>query len=127
LTPLVNAHMGVIYQVENEDSPQLRLLSAYAGDGVSPHPQIMQVGEGLVGQCAMDKRQRLVSHIPEDAIPISSALLRMPPKNLVVLPVLFENQVKAVIELASVASFTTSQMAFLEQLTDSIGIVLNSI
>jgi CheY-like chemotaxis protein/signal transduction histidine kinase len=51
----------------------------------------------------------------------------MTPKNLVVLPVLFENQVKAVIELASVSAFTTSQMTFLEQLTDSIGIVLNSI
>jgi HAMP domain-containing protein/CheY-like chemotaxis protein/GAF domain-containing protein len=127
LTPLVNAHMGVIYQVENEDSPQLRLLSAYAGDGASPHQPIVQFGEGLIGQSAMDKRQRLVSNIPGDAIPVSSALLRVVPKNLVVLPVLFENQVKAVIELASVSAFTTSQMTFLEQLTDSIGIVLNSI
>jgi len=127
LTPLVNAHMGVIYQVENEENPQLRLLSAYAGDGISPHQPIVQFGEGLVGQCAMDKRQRLVSDIPTDAAPINSALLRVVPKNLVVLPVLFENQVKAVIELASVSAFTTSQMTFLEQLTDSIGIVLNSI
>ena len=127
LTPLVNAHMGVIYQVENEDNPQLRLLSAYAGDGINPHQSIVQFGEGLIGQCAMDKRQRLVAEIPSDAVPINSALLRVVPKNLVVLPVLFENQVKAVIELASVSSFTTSQMTFLEQLTDSIGIVLNSI
>jgi HAMP domain-containing protein/CheY-like chemotaxis protein/signal transduction histidine kinase len=127
LTPLVNAHMGVIYQVENEDSPQLRLLSAYAGDATIPHQQYVQFGDGLVGQCAMDKRQRLVSDISADATPINSALLRVVPKNLVVLPVLFENQVKAVIELASVSSFTTSQMTFLEQLTDSIGIVLNSI
>jgi HAMP domain-containing protein/CheY-like chemotaxis protein/signal transduction histidine kinase len=127
LTPLVNAHMGVIYQVENEDSPFMRLLAGYAGDGNSPHPQILQFGEGLIGQCAMDKRQRLVSEIPDDAAPINSALLRVVPKNLVVLPVLFENQVKAVIELASVSAFTMSQMTFLEQLTDSIGIVLNSI
>jgi HAMP domain-containing protein/signal transduction histidine kinase/CheY-like chemotaxis protein len=127
LTPLVNAHMGVIYQVENEDNPRLHLLSAYAGDGANPHPQSVQFGDGLIGQCAMDKRQRLVSDIPRDAVPINSALLRVMPKNLVVLPVLFENQVKAVIELSSVSSFTTSQMTFLEQLTDSIGIVLNSI
>jgi CheY-like chemotaxis protein/signal transduction histidine kinase/HAMP domain-containing protein len=127
LTPLVNAHMGVIYQVENEENPQLRLLSAYAGDGSNPHPLFVQFGEGLIGQCAMDKRQRLISDIPSDAVPINSALLRVTPKNLVVLPVLFENQVKAVIELSSVSSFTTSQMTFLEQLTDSIGIVLNSI
>src|SRR5664280_842781 len=119
--------MGVIYQVENEDSPQLRLLSAYASDGITPHQPIVQFGEGLIGQCAMDKRQRLVADIPSDAAPINSALLRVVPRNLVVLLVLFENQVKAVIELASVSAFTTSQMTFLEQLTDSIGIVLNSI
>src|SRR5437588_379269 len=127
LTPLVNAHMGVIYQVANEDNPQLNLLAGYAGDGVYPHLHIVQFGDGLIGQCAMDKRQRLVSDIPADSVPINSALLRVIPRNLVVLPVLFENQVKAVIELASVSSFTTSQMTFLEQLTDSIGIVLNSI
>jgi CheY-like chemotaxis protein/signal transduction histidine kinase/HAMP domain-containing protein len=127
LTPLVNAHMGVIYQVENEDNPQLRLLSAYAGDGTNPHHEIVQFGDGLIGQCAMDKRQRLVSDIPLDATPINSALLRVVPKNLVVLPVLFETQVKAVIELGSLTAFTASQMTFLEQLTDSIGIVLNSI
>ncbi|WP_409363561.1 HAMP domain-containing protein [Bradyrhizobium sp. AUGA SZCCT0240] len=127
LTPLVNAHMGVIYQVENEENPQLRLLSAYAGDGASPHKEVVQFGQGLVGQAAMDKRQRILSDIPADATPINSALLRVVPRNLVVLPVLFESQVKAVIELGSISSFTTSQMTFLEQLTDSIGIVLNSI
>ncbi|WP_249135889.1 MULTISPECIES: HAMP domain-containing protein [unclassified Bradyrhizobium] len=127
LTPLVNAHMGVIYRVESEDNRQLRLLSAYAGDGNHPHPQFVQFGEGLIGQSALDKRQRVISDIPADTVPINSALLRVIPKNLVVLPVLFENQVKAVIELSSVSSFTTSQMTFLEQLTDSIGIVLNSI
>src|SRR5438093_1386569 len=127
LTPLVNAHMGVIYRVENEDNRQLRLLSSYAGDAGYPHPQFVQFGEGLIGQSATDKRQRVISDIPSDAVPVSSTLLRLVPKNLVVLPVLFENQVKAVIELASLSQFTTSQMGFLEQLTDSIGIVLNSI
>jgi len=127
LTPLVNAHRGVIYQVENEENPRMHLLASYAGDSDHPHPQVLQFGEGLVGQCAIDKRQRLVADIPSDTVPIRSAMLRVVPKNLVVLPVLFENQVKAVIELASLSSFTTSQMTFLEQLTDSIGIVLNSI
>ncbi|WP_166295515.1 HAMP domain-containing protein [Bradyrhizobium sp. 2S1] len=127
LAPLINAHMGVIYQVDNPENAQLRLLSAYASDSSNPHPQIVQFGEGLIGQCALDKRQRFVSDIPGDAVPINSALMRVMPKNLVVFPVLFENQVKAVIELSSISSFTTSQITFLEQLTDSIGIVLNSI
>jgi CheY-like chemotaxis protein/signal transduction histidine kinase len=64
---------------------------------------------------------------PADATPISSALLKVPPRNLFVLPVLFESHVKAVIELASIHEFTALQTMFLEQLTTSIGIVLNSI
>src|SRR3954452_10728549 len=127
LSPLVNAHTGVIYQVENEDNPRLLLLASYAGDGVYPYPRVLPFGDGLIGQCALDRRPRVIAGIPPDVVPINSALLRVAPKNLVVLPVLFEGQVKAVIELASLTSFTTSQMTFLEQLTDSIGIVLNSI
>jgi HAMP domain-containing protein/CheY-like chemotaxis protein/signal transduction histidine kinase len=127
LTPLVNAHMGVIYQIDSEDGRQLRLLSAYAGEGSFAHKTVLQFGEGLIGQCALDKRARVIADIPADAVPINSALIQVMPRNLVVLPVLFENQIKAIIELASLTSFTTSQMTFLEQLTDSIGIVLNSI
>src|SRR5439155_1135588 len=63
LTPLVNAHMGVIYRVENEDNRQLRLLSSYAGDGANPHPQFVQFGEVLIGQCEMDNTQRIVADI----------------------------------------------------------------
>ncbi len=127
LTPLVNAHQGVIYQMENEETPGLRLLAAYADDGVNGHPHALQLGEGLIGQCAVDKRRLLITEMPEDAVPISSALFKVAPRNNIVLPVLFENQVKAVIELASIHEFTALQTMFLEQLTTSIGIVLNSI
>jgi CheY-like chemotaxis protein/signal transduction histidine kinase len=127
LTPLVNAQQGVIYQIEGEDSSTLRLLAAYADDGVNGHPQTLRLGQGLIGQCAIDKRRMLVTDIPQSAVPIGSALFKVIPDNVIVLPVLFENQVKAVIELASVHTFTTLQTTFLEQLTTSIGIVLNSI
>ncbi len=127
LTPLVNAHQGIIYQVESEDTPSLNLLSTYADDGSNGHPGSLRMGEGLIGQCAVDKRRMLITEMPEGAVPISSALFKARPRNVIVLPVLFENQVKAVIELASIHAFTTLQTAFLEQLTTSIGIVLNSI
>jgi HAMP domain-containing protein/CheY-like chemotaxis protein/signal transduction histidine kinase len=127
LTPLVNAQLGVIYQMEGEEGPTLKLLSAYADGGVNGHPQRIQVGAGLIGQCAADKRRILVSEMPSNAVPIGSALFKAAPRNVIVLPVLFENEVKAVIELASVTAFTTLQTTFLEQLTASIGIVLNSI
>src|SRR6185437_14466868 len=127
LTPLVNAQQGVIYQVEGEEMHSMRLLSAYADDGVSGHPQRLRIGEGLIGQCAADKRRMLITQLPSNAVPIGSALFKVAPSNIIVLPVLFENQVKAVIELASVSQFTALQTMFLEQLTASIGIVLNSI
>src|SRR5271168_3174240 len=127
LTPLVNAHQGVIYQMGSEEAHGLNLLSAYADDGANGHPRALRIGEGLIGQCAVDKRRMLITEMPETAVPISSALFKVPPRNNIVLPVLFENQVKAVIELASIHEFTTLQTMFLEQLTTSIGIVLNSI
>ena len=127
LTPLVNAHQGVIYQMGSEEAHGLALLSAYADDGANGHPQALRLGEGLIGQCAVDKRRMLITEMPETAVPISSALFKVPPRNNIVLPVLFENQVKAVIELASIQEFTALQTMFLEQLTTSIGIVLNSI
>jgi HAMP domain-containing protein/CheY-like chemotaxis protein/signal transduction histidine kinase len=125
LTPLVNAQLGVIYQVD-EDQGGMRLLAGYGHDGGGYRPTL-KFGEGLIGQCAADKRRLLITQMPARTVPIRSALFRVSPKNIIVLPVLFETQVKAVIELASVASFTALQVTFLEQLTDSIGIVLNSI
>jgi HAMP domain-containing protein/CheY-like chemotaxis protein/signal transduction histidine kinase len=127
LTPLVSAQQGVIYQMEGEETQRLRLLSAYADDGVNGHLASLRLGEGLIGQCAVDKRRMLITEMPQNAIPIGSALFKMAPHNVIVLPVLFESQVKAVIELASISAFTTLQITFLEQLTTSIGIVLNSI
>ena len=127
LTPLVNAHQGVIYQMENEETHGLKLLSAYADDGANGHPLTLRLGEGMIGQCAVEKRRMLITEMPDTVVPISSALFKVTPKNNIVLPVLFENQVKAVIELASINEFTQLQTMFLEQLTTSIGIVLNSI
>jgi HAMP domain-containing protein/CheY-like chemotaxis protein/signal transduction histidine kinase len=127
LTPLVNAQQGVIYQVVGESEISLRLLSAYADSAVSGHPTRLRSGEGLIGQCAVDKRRMLITDLPSEVVHIGSGLLKVPPKNIIILPVLFENQVKAVIELASTSAFTTLQIAFLEQLTTNIGIVFNSI
>jgi signal transduction histidine kinase len=126
LTPLVNAHMGVIYQMDSSDPTTLKLLSAYADHPVDGYPRSFAVGSGLVGQCAADGRPILVTHV-ERAVPIASALMQVTPKNIFVLPVLFESQVKAVIELSSLSEFTGLEIAFLEQLTSNMGIVLNSI
>src|SRR6185295_13061927 len=123
----VDAQLGAIYQVESGNGGRLKLLSVYDDDVNEGHPSYLRIGEGLIGQCAADKRSVVVNQLPSNAVPIGSALFKAIPKNVIVLPILFENQVKAVIELASLTSFTTLQKTFLEQLTASIGIVLNSI
>src|SRR5579864_2406172 len=104
----------------------LVLLSTYA-DTPEGHLREIRIGEGLFGQCASDKRRILITDLPRKTAPVRSGLFKAVPRNVIVLPVLFEDRVKAVIELASLSAFTASQLAFLEQLTASIGIVLNSI
>jgi len=127
LAPLVNAHQGVMYQMETENAGTLVLLSAFADDGEDGHLRRLKIGVGLVGQVASEKRRMLITNLPENTVPIRSGLFQSRPRNVIVLPVLFEDRVKAVIELASLSAFTASHLAFLEQLTASIGIVLNSI
>ena len=128
MTPVVNAQLGVIYQVAEkarEVSPPVVVLRRRRDSW--PRTAHRSSAPVLIGQCANDKRRMLVSEMPPQAVPIGSALFKTMPQNVVVLPVLFEGEVKAVIELASVTNFTALQLTFLEQLTDSIGIVLNSI
>ena len=127
LAPLVDAQQGVIYQMESEESASMVLLSAFASDGPDGQLRRLKVGEGLIGQCAAEKRRMLIGNLPENTVPIRSGLFEAVPRNVIVLPILFEDRVKAVIELASLSTFTASHLAFLEQLTASIGIVLNSI
>ena len=127
LAPLVNAQQGVIYQMEGEEPGNMVLLSVFADGAEDGHSDHLRVGDGLVGQCAAEKTRMLITDVPSHAVPIRSGLFQAVPRNVIVLPVLFEDRVKAVIELASLSVFTASQLAFLEQLTSSIGIVLNSI
>ena len=128
LAPLVNAQQGVIYQMDETESGGMVLLSAFAGDGQNGHLRRLRSGEGLVGQCAAQKKRILISELPaKNIVSIRSGLFEAAPKSVIVLPVLFEDKIKAVIELASLGMFTASQLSFLDQLTASIGIVLNSI
>jgi CheY-like chemotaxis protein/HAMP domain-containing protein len=128
LAPLVNAQQGVMYLIDSADGKLcLRQLVGYADQHHSGAPRRYAMGEGLVGQCAVERQRLLLTDVPADSIQVSSGLLSAHPRNVIVLPVLFEGQVKAVIELASLTEFTPTHVAFLEQLTGSIGIVLNTI
>ncbi|HTV63099.1 MAG TPA: HAMP domain-containing protein, partial [Verrucomicrobiae bacterium] len=127
LAPLVGAQQGAIYQMAVGDDSKwtLNLLAGYA---MRPdQPNRISIGEGLVGQCALEKQRILLTDIKSDYTRIASSLATARPASIVVLPVLFEGQTKAVIELASLAPFNVTHLTFLEQLTQSIGVVLNTI
>jgi len=129
LAPVVSAQHGVFYMMDGApgDGAALRLTSTYAfreRKGLRTH---FRVGEGLVGQCAFEKERILISDVPEDYVRIGSGLGEASPLNIVVLPVLFEGSVKAVIELASFSHFKDVHLTLLDQLTETIAIVLNTI
>ncbi len=128
LTPLVGAQRGAFYISENgAEEPQLKFLAGYACDDRDRIPLSFQFGQGLVGECASQKQRILVQNVPQDYIRIGSGLGSAAPASIVVLPVLFEREVKAVVELASFERLSGIHLAFLEQLTESMGIVLNTI
>jgi HAMP domain-containing protein/signal transduction histidine kinase/DNA-binding response OmpR family regulator len=128
LTPLVGAQNGSFYITDSVgENGSLNLLTAYASSDKGLIPSSFKMGQGLVGQCGQEKRRILVTDIPKDYIRISSSLGEATPLSIVVLPVLFEGEAKAVLELASFRNFSDVHLAFLDQLTQSIGIVLNTI
>src|SRR5213082_879251 len=127
--PLVSAQYGAFYIVESRegDEPVLRMTAGYAISASDIAGKAFRWGEGLVGQCARDARRILLTTVPTGYIGIRSGLGEASPNSIVVLPVLFEGRIKAVIELASVAPFNETHLDFLNQLTDGIGVVLNTI
>jgi HAMP domain-containing protein/signal transduction histidine kinase/CheY-like chemotaxis protein len=131
LAPVVSAQQGVFYIIDNSDGngnePELKLLASYAFRDRRGVNGRFKLGEGLVGQAALEKERILITNVPNDYVRISSGLGGAAPRNIVVLPILFEGQVKAVMELSSAEQFNPTHQAFLDQLTESIGIVLNTI
>ncbi|MEO6184920.1 MAG: response regulator, partial [Steroidobacteraceae bacterium] len=128
LAPLVNAQHALVYVIDQDErGPILKQLSGYADVRDRSDPRCYQLNEGLVGQCAADGRRILLDSIPDEAVHVTSGLVSARARSVIALPVLYEGQVKAVIELASLHEFTAPHLAFLEQLTGSIGVVLNTI
>ena len=128
LAPVVPAQQGVFYIMDtSKREPELRLLASYACHEQSGMKASFKLGESLVGQAALEKQRILISDAPSDYIKVSSALGAGRPMNIAVLPILFEGVVKGVIELSSLERFNPTHQAFLDQLTESIGIVLNTI
>jgi HAMP domain-containing protein/signal transduction histidine kinase/CheY-like chemotaxis protein len=129
LCPVVTAQHAEFYVlVDTEgEAARLTLLASYASDGQRTLGKQIALGQGMVGQCAQEKQKILIDNLPSDYIRISSGLGSAPARSILVLPFIFEGQVKGVLELASFEGFNPTHQALLDQLTESIGIVLNTI
>jgi CheY-like chemotaxis protein/CHASE3 domain sensor protein len=125
LAPMLNARHSLLYiAAEHAGDPVLKLQAGYAADGARAE---IPPGEGLVGQCFVDRQPIVLEDIPGDYLHIKSALGEVPPKAIVVQPAVFDGNVKAVLELAMAEKPTPIQVTFLAQLSESIGIVLQNI
>ncbi|MEA2178614.1 MAG: hypothetical protein QOG77_1911, partial [Solirubrobacteraceae bacterium] len=129
LAPLVGAQHGVLYTLADEDAdePAFEFRAGYGYKERKNVPTRFGLGEGLVGQCALEKQHILLTDVPGDYVRVNSGLGEAAPLNIIVLPIIFERSVRAVVELASFGRFTPAHLAFLERVTESIGLVLNTI
>jgi signal transduction histidine kinase/HAMP domain-containing protein/ActR/RegA family two-component response regulator len=130
LAPLVGAQHAVLYvltELTDGGEPVLQFQAGYGYKERKHLAKFFRLGEGLVGQCAVEKERILLTEVPGDYIQVNSGLGEAAPLNIIVLPILFEGQVRAVIELASLAPFSRTHQSFLDQLTESIGLVLNTV
>lgn len=128
LVPMVGANYGVFYVKEVESGQQfLQKIASYALLDEKNEFDRFLFGEGLVGQCAVERRPILLKHVPEQYIKIGSGIGLGSPKNIIIFPVQFEGEVLAVIEIASFDTFSQSQLMLLEEVNSNIGMIVNSI
>src|SRR5256714_1042091 len=129
LTPLVGAQHGAFYMASSLDGgePAYELMAGYGFRARQNVPTAYRAGDGLVGQAALERKTILVPNVGKASLRISTGLGEGVPVNIVVLPVLFEEQCLAVMELASFRPFSPINQAFLEQIVETVGVVLNTI
>jgi signal transduction histidine kinase/HAMP domain-containing protein len=130
LAPLVGAQQGAFFLMEADrdlNGPVLNLIASYGLGGGTTLASSYRLKESLVGQCAFEKKRILVERVPDGYVSIASGLGEATPRCLVVLPVLFEGETKAVIELASFQEFSPNHLAFFDQLMENVGVTLNLI
>jgi signal transduction histidine kinase/CheY-like chemotaxis protein/HAMP domain-containing protein len=128
LAPLLGAQHGTFFLTEDwSGERRLQLIAGYGLRADKDAPIQYRIGQSLIGQVAKSKRPIVVDDIPQGYIRISSGLGEAAPANLAIMPLMFEDQVLGVVELASFTKFTPIQIAFLEQLAETLGISVNAI
>ncbi|WP_435922437.1 response regulator [Paenibacillus sp. DYY-L-2] len=127
-TPVLGAMYGAMYIRKEEQNPDLLYLAgSYAGNGMLKTPETFRIGEGLIGQAAMDKKPITLREAPVDYISVRSALGQSTPGHIEIYPVSFEDELLGVLEFASFDPFTPLQEELMSELAASLGMILNNI
>ncbi|WP_337098367.1 response regulator [Paenibacillus sp. YIM B09110] len=128
VAPMVNAAYGAFYVRQGTgDCGRLVKISAYAAYGEDQAIESFRIGEGLVGQCALENRTFLLNHPAEYGAKITSGLTQTAPQSVLLVPVEYEGKVEAVIEFASLEPFTSMHLKLLEQIENHFGVSVNNV
>ncbi|WEG10967.1 response regulator [Pullulanibacillus sp. KACC 23026] len=129
IAPLVESSHAVLYVKEMDDrdtKPVFRLSASYALKDRQLQTNVFQIGEGLIGQAALEKKPIVLTNVPSDYIQVRSGLGEASPHTIYVFPICFEEDVKAVLEIATFKPFNFTQQSFLEELINGLGIIFES-
>ncbi len=128
LTPMMGASLGAFYvkRGQGEHTTFVKLAS-FAGNGEEAGRVEFKPGEGLIGQCILEKRSQIINHVPDDFKLVTTGLGEAKPKSIFITPVIFEDEVIAVIELGSLEPFTEQQQTLLSRVVETLGITINSV
>ncbi|MFC5471329.1 response regulator [Cohnella suwonensis] len=129
VSPAIGASYGVFYNRKDAEDgiPRLTKGGTYAANNETVGTDSIAFGEGLAGQCAEENKTIVLSAPPKDYVRIESGLGAASPAQIVIMPVAFENQVVAVVEVASLQPFTPTQLQLLEELTELLGITIKTV
>ena len=125
LAGYLNARVGAIYLMDNNN--QLRMEGSYALKKNRKSAPVFEIGEGLIGQAAVDKKPLLVTDVPKNYLTVNSGLGDAPPRNILLFPFLHEGEVKGVIELGAIDAFTERKIGFLEETGKSIAVAFSMV
>jgi len=128
LTPYLEAQIGAFYLFKEKEGTQgyLQMVASHAYIWRNSAVYEFKVGEGIVGQAALERKMFVITKTPDDYITVQSGLGEARPSSILVVPFLYENTLKGVIELASFAHFTERQLEFLNQVSSMIAIAVNT-
>lgn len=127
LSRYLEAQIGAFYLLDElENPPALKLIASYAYTQRRQVSNRFELGESLVGQAALEKEVILLSEVPDEYVHIQSGLGQIAPKNIIVLPFLYDDEIKGVIEIGSLHAFSAVQREFLAQAMPNIGIAINT-